>query len=116
MQFCTDDRELGPKELSPILGAFPHAAVLVRAFDRRHMITLAPLDLKITIREVYESAIYMGMEALKSIGVAEDRIHEIEHEYREFDNARLEAQTVTGDMHVRQDYYSRNAPVIRREA
>lgn len=114
--FCTDDRELGPKELSPILGAFPHAAVLVRAFDRRHMITLAPLDLTITIREVYESAIYMGMEALKSIGVAEDRIHEIEHEYREFDNARLEAQTVTGDMHVRQDYFSRNAPVIRREA
>jgi glutathione-regulated potassium-efflux system protein KefB len=114
--FCTDDRELGPRELSPILGAFPHAAVLVRAFDRQHMIKLAPLDLTIAIREVYESAIYMGTEALKSIGVEEARIHEIEHEYRETDNARLEAQTVTGDMHVRQDSYKRDPVPVRREA
>lgn len=114
--FCTDDKELGPKELSPILGAFPHAAVLVRAFDRRQMITLAPLDITIAIREVYESAIYMGVEALKSLGVEEERIQHIEQGYREKDNARLEAQTVSGDMHVRQDYFRREAAGLRGEA
>ncbi|WP_293883816.1 cation:proton antiporter [Sphingomonas sp.] len=114
--FCTDDRELGPKELSPILGAFPQAAVLVRAFDRGHMIKLAPLDLTIAIREVYESAIYMGVEALKSLGVEGGRIEDIEHDYREKDNIRLEAQTVTGDMHVRDDLFSREPAIVRREA
>ncbi|MDB5700057.1 MAG: sodium:proton exchanger [Sphingomonadales bacterium] len=114
--FCTDDQNLGPKELSPILGAFPQAAVLVRAFDRLQMIKLAPLDLTIAVREVYESAIYMGVEALKSLGVDGDRIQEIEHGYREKDNARLEAQTVTGDMHVRDDIFSREPVIVRREA
>ncbi|MDB5702106.1 MAG: sodium:proton exchanger, partial [Sphingomonadales bacterium] len=114
--FCTDDQNLGPKELSPILGAFPQAAVLVRAFDRLQMIKLAPLDLTIAVREVYESAIYMGVEALKSLGVDSDRIQEIEHGYRENDNARLEAQTVTGDMHVRDDIFSREPVIVRREA
>jgi glutathione-regulated potassium-efflux system protein KefB len=104
--FCTDDRNLGPRELSPILGAFPQASVLVRAFDRQHMISLAPLDLTVTIREVYESAIYMGVEALKSLGVDGDRIHEIEQDYRQRDMIRLEAQTVTGDMHVRDDLFA----------
>jgi glutathione-regulated potassium-efflux system protein KefB len=77
---------------------------------------LAPLDLTIAIREVYESAIYMGIEALKSLGVDADRIQEIEHGYRENDNARLEAQTVTGDMHVREDLFTRDPSVVRREA
>jgi glutathione-regulated potassium-efflux system protein KefB len=114
--FCTDDKDLGPKELSPILVAFPQAAVLVRAFDRRQMITLAPLDIAVAIREVYESAIYMGIEALKSLGVEGERIQEIEHGYRERDNARLEAQTVAGDLHVREDYFRREAADLRREA
>ncbi|CAN5261060.1 monovalent cation:proton antiporter-2 (CPA2) family protein [soil metagenome] len=114
--FCTDDKELGPKELSPILGAFPQAAVLVRAFDRRQMITLAPLDLTIAIREVYESAIFMGIEALKSFGVEPERIHEIELDYRTKDNARLEAQTLTGDMHIRDDLFPAEPAILRREA
>ena len=101
--FCTDDPTLGPKELQPILTTFPQAAVLVRAFDRRQMIALAPLDLTASIREVYESAILMGIESLKALAVNGARIAEIEGEYRRRDAERLEAQGVSGDLHVLQD-------------
>jgi glutathione-regulated potassium-efflux system protein KefB len=115
--FCTDDASLGPKELEPILRSFPQAAVLVRAFDRRQLIALAPLDLVSAVREVFESAVFMGIEALKSLGVEDAQIATIEGEYRARDLARLEAQTTTGDLHARSDVVLHDDPVmIRREA
>ena len=98
--FCTDDPTLGPKELEPVLSAFPQAAVIVRAFDRRQMIALAPLDLKASIREVYESAVLMAIEALKALDVSGERITEIETEYRRRDIERLAAQGVSGNLHA----------------
>jgi glutathione-regulated potassium-efflux system protein KefB len=115
--FCTDDPALGPKELEPILTTFPQAAVLVRAFDRRQMIALAPLDLTASIREVYESAVLMGIEALKSLTVSDDRIAEIEGEYRRRDIERLAAQGVSGDLHSMQDMMFRGERFeVKREA
>jgi glutathione-regulated potassium-efflux system protein KefB len=116
--FCTDDATLGPKELGPIMTTFPQAAVLVRAFDRRQMIALAPLDLTASIREVYESAVLMGIEALKALTVTDTRIAEIEGEYRRRDIERLEAQGVSGDLHSMQDMMFRGERFkgIKREA
>ena len=116
--FCTDDATLGPKELEPIMTTFPQAAVLVRAFDRRQMIALAPLDLTASIREVYESAVLMGIEALKALSVTDGRIAEIEGEYRRRDLERLEAQGVSGDLHSLQDMMFRGErfEAIKREA
>lgn len=105
--FCTDDRTLGPKELNPVLTTFPQAAVFVRAFDRRQLIALAPVDIKVAVREVFESAIFMGIEALNTLQIQEDRISEIEHDYRQRDLERLEAQTVSGDMHAASETYLR---------
>lgn len=98
--FCVDDRLLGPKELEPILEAFPQAAVFMRAFDRRQMIAVRNLDLAGTTRELFESAIKMGIDALQALGVADEEIMVIERRYREHDLARLEAQGATGDMHA----------------
>ena len=98
--FCTDDRALGPKELDPILRSFPQAAIFVRAFDRRQLIALAPVDVKVAVREVFESAIFMGIEALRTLQLSDDAITEIERDYRDRDRVRLEAQTMSGDMHA----------------
>ena len=98
--FCVDDRLLGPKELQPILEAFPQAAVFMRAFDRRQLIAVRNLDLAGTTRELFESAIKMGIDALQALGVADEEIMVIERRYREHDLARLEAQGATGDMHA----------------
>jgi glutathione-regulated potassium-efflux system protein KefB len=98
--FCLDDRLLGPKELEPILEAFPQAAVFMRAFDRRQLIAVRNLDLAGTTRELFESAVRMGIEALQTLGLDDEDIMAIEKRYRDHDLARLEAQGSTGDMHA----------------
>ena len=101
--FCIDDATLGPKELEPISHSFPQASIMVRAFDRRQMMTLAGLRTCFAIREVYESAIVMGRRALGAVGVDEARAQEIERSYRVRDADRLAAQTQTGDLHAMDD-------------
>ncbi len=98
--FCVDDRLLGSKELQPILEAFPQAAVFMRVFDRRQLIAVRDLDLASTTRELFESAIKMGIDALQTLGVSDEDIMAIERRYRDHDLARLEAQGSTGDMHA----------------
>ncbi len=58
-----------------VLEAFPQASVMVRAFDRRHLIELRGLDLVLAERELFESAVVMGKAALRASGVdsARDR-------------------------------------------
>ncbi|ATE64870.1 cation:proton antiporter [Rhizorhabdus dicambivorans] len=101
--FCINGDGLGKKQLQPVLDAFPNAAVLVRAFDRRHMMVLSRLDLAGTVRELFESAVLLGREALEILGVGEADIVTIEAEYRRRDGLRLEAQIETGDLTVRRD-------------
>lgn len=98
--FCTDDRLLGPKELVPVLEAFPQAAIFVRAFDRRQLIAVRGLDLAGTVRELFESAVKMSIDILQTLGVDDEGIMMTEGSYRNLDLARLDAQGATGDMHA----------------
>ncbi len=98
--FCTDDRNLGPKELEAILQTFRQAAIFVRVFDRRQLLAIADLPLAGTVREVYESALRMGIDVLKNVGATDGDILEVERIYRERDRERLEAQGATGDLHA----------------
>jgi voltage-gated potassium channel Kch len=98
--FCIDGAGLNRHRLEPILEAFPQAAVFVRAFDRIHLMELAPLDLKCTIREVFESAVAMGREALSLFCVDPEEVDRVEQEYRSRDRERLERQSATGDLHA----------------
>jgi glutathione-regulated potassium-efflux system protein KefB len=98
--FCIDGKRLTARKLEPILEAFPQAAVLVRAFDRVHLMELAPLDLKCTVREVFESAVAMGREALTLFLGDEEEARRVEREYRDRDRERLDSQTASGDLHA----------------
>ncbi|HEY5723465.1 MAG TPA: cation:proton antiporter [Allosphingosinicella sp.] len=98
--FCMDGDPILARRLEPILEAFPQAAVFVRAFDRRHLMELAPLDLKYAVREVFESAILMGKEALALFCIDGDEVGRVEQEYRDRDLQRLERQTESGDLHA----------------
>ena len=98
--FCNDGAPLSRRKLEPILEAFPQAAVFVRAFDRIHLMELAPLDLKYTVREVFESAVEMGRAALELFCVDPAEVDRVEVEYRERDLERLERQTESGDLHM----------------
>jgi glutathione-regulated potassium-efflux system protein KefB len=98
--FCLDGRAPTARRLEPILEAFPQAAVFVRAFDRIHLMELAPLDIKCTIREVFESAVSMGREALALFCVDGEEVDRVEQEYRERDRQRLDSQTASGNIHA----------------
>ena len=100
--FCNDNEggEMTRAAMRAVLEAFPQAAVLVRAFDRRHLIELDGLDLAFAQRELFESAIVMGRAALKASGIDPREIERVDREYRMRDCDRLERQSATGDLHA----------------
>ncbi|MFM5913183.1 MAG: cation:proton antiporter [Chakrabartia godavariana] len=106
--FCTDDADIGPAQIGPVLEAFPQAAVMVRAYDRRQVIALSDFDLACVVREVHESAIRMGAEALGRAGFSDEDVAETERDYRDRDRMRLEAQIETGDLHALKEIYYRS--------
>jgi voltage-gated potassium channel Kch len=100
--FCNDndDNTLTKATLKRVLEAFPQASVMVRAFDRRHLLSLDKLDLTYAQREMFDSAVKMGRAALKVVGVPREGIDKVEQEYRSRDLERLERQSETGDLHA----------------
>jgi glutathione-regulated potassium-efflux system protein KefB len=107
IMFCGDHKDLNPQEVEPILQSFPQAAVFIRAYDRRQVIAFQKTDVAGTVREVYESAIRMGIEALCTVGVADDEIVSIETKFRSLDARRLDAQVQTGDLHALKETFYR---------
>jgi voltage-gated potassium channel Kch len=98
--FCNDNEggELSREAVGAVLAAFPQAAVMVRAFDRRHMIELDGLDIAFAERELFEGAVAMGRAALKASGIEKQEIDRVDREYRMRDCERLERQSATGDL------------------
>ncbi|WP_156678595.1 cation:proton antiporter [Sphingomonas profundi] len=95
---CVDEDQLTADLLEPILKAFPQAAVLARVYDRRSLMRLDGLDLTGTTREVFESAVCMGRQALAAVGFDEAEVDRVEAEYRERDRRRLALQSESGDL------------------
>jgi len=96
--YCIDDRTMDRDDLKPVLEAFPHAAVLVRVYDRRSLMRLDGIALAGAVREMFESAVLMGRKALATMGVEPEKIDRIEEEYRQRDSIRLEMQSKSGDL------------------
>jgi len=111
--FCNDNEggEMSRSALKAVLEAFPQAAIMVRAFDRRHLIELDGLDLAFAQRELFESAVVMGRAALKASGIDRGEVERVEREYRMRDCERLERQSSTGDLHAGQETSFTEAPL-----
>lgn len=98
--FCLDGERLSRAKLARIMETFPQAAVFVRVFDRRHLISLDGLDLAGMYRELFESAVLMGREALGVFNPSEEDVDRVEQAYRDRDRERLEGQSKSGDLHT----------------
>lgn len=98
-----DDRNLNAETLQPIVHAFPNARILVRAFDRGHVLKLADADVDVVIREVFESAIDMGRHALKALDVSDEEVADVEATFRKLDDQRMAAQLDSRDLTARAD-------------
>ena len=98
--FCQNPKELTREKLEAVFETFPHVAIMARVYDRLQVIEFDGLDLAVCQRELYESAVVMGREALMKLGIPRREAERVEREYRERDLQRLEAQTTTGDLHA----------------
>jgi monovalent cation:proton antiporter-2 (CPA2) family protein len=98
--FCNDNEgaELSRDAVRAVLDAFPQAQVMVRAYDRLHLMELSGLDLALAERELFESAVVMGKAALRASGIGGDEVERVEREYRLRDCERLERQAESGDI------------------
>ena len=69
--FCNDNEggEMTRDAVAAVLRTFPQASVMVRTFDRLHMLQLRGLDLAFAERELFEGAVAMGKAALRASGV-----------------------------------------------
>ncbi len=96
--YCNDGHQITNEALGHVRRTFPNLKVLIRAFDRRHVMQLADAECDMVVREVHESAVMMGRSALKAAGVDDETIASIETEYRERDKERLALQIASGDL------------------
>ena len=95
---CGSKDRTTAEQIQRIKREFPSLEVLVRVSDRVEMMELMKSDADFLIREVFESALVMGREALRRIGLDASTIETIETEFRIRDETRLTMQAETGDI------------------
>lgn len=88
---------------------FPLVPVLARAWDREHSLQLIHAGVEWQVRETVESALLMGAEALRVLGVPDDQRAQLMEEVRERDRQRL-AMEVVGGLYAGRSMVLGNAP------
>lgn len=89
---CTDGAAQTSQVVRMVQKHAPQAKVYARSKDRLHSIALRHAHVDYEIRESVESAMRMGTEALKGLGVPAERIEEIAEDVRRHDEQRLQMQ------------------------
>lgn len=96
--FCIDNDQITADMVEAVHEAFPHAAIYVRAYDRRALIKLKGSPAKLVVREVLESAVKMARAAMENLGIDRSEIDRSEAMYRASDRERLRIQIETSDI------------------
>lgn len=94
---CVDDRRAVSGIAELVQHEFPNAAVLARSYDRGHSMDLIRAGVDFEIRETVESALLMGAEGLRRLGLDGASVAEALDETRRRDAQRLTEQ-VQGDI------------------
>jgi glutathione-regulated potassium-efflux system protein KefB len=76
---------------------FPLVKVMARAFDRGHAIKLINTGVEYQLREMFESALTFGGEAIKALGASEDEAADVVQGVRDRDRQRFELQLAGED-------------------
>ncbi|MBO0750135.1 MAG: cation:proton antiporter, partial [Porphyrobacter sp.] len=101
--FCLNGEQPDAELLRAVREAFPKAAILVRAFDRRMLVALRDAPVDYIVREVMESAVQMARAALEHLGDSAEDIDRAETFYRANDRERLDLQKDKGDIRAGRD-------------
>jgi CPA2 family monovalent cation:H+ antiporter-2 len=93
---CVARREVANRIVDLVMSEFPNAKVFVRSFDRGHTLELLAKGVDYEVRETFESAILLGGDTLRALGITADEVAEVVAEVRRRDNDRL-AKQLTGE-------------------
>ena len=85
MIIAIDDRETAVEMVKYLKLAHPDLKLLVRAFDRGHGYRLRQAGADYLISETYHSALEMGAQALRSLGVHPFQAERQKHAYRDIE-------------------------------
>lgn len=85
-----DDPAQGLKLVETARAAFPHLAILARAFDRRHAYQLLAAGADHVESETYESSLLLGRESLQRLGYRAHRAHRAAALFRMHDRSLFE--------------------------
>ncbi|MFD2236947.1 monovalent cation:proton antiporter-2 (CPA2) family protein [Aureimonas populi] len=107
---CIDDREAATRVVELLGSEFPHAKVLVRAYDRGHAIELVKAGVDYQIRETFESAMAFGAQALRKLGTDEADIADVVEDVRRREAERFALQ-LAGDIDAGRRLMRGNAPM-----
>jgi glutathione-regulated potassium-efflux system protein KefB len=93
---CVDKPEVADKIVALVKAEFPRAKLLVRAYDRGHVLRLIAAGVDYQIRETFESALTFSGAVMRELGFEDFEIAETLEELRERDAQRLEMQIAGG--------------------
>lgn len=92
-----DDREKALATVSLIHKHFPHLKILARASDRSHTYELLRRGVDVVERETFNSALEMGVEALKLLGFRSYKAHRAARVFKHHDEQALQEMAVVGE-------------------
>lgn len=92
-----DNRERSQKAAAAIKAAFPKAKLMVRARNRQHLYDLRALGIDAVERETFRSAVHMGEDALKLLGVSANRAAKAAKTFVDHDLELVEEQVKIKD-------------------
>lgn len=95
---CIDHRADANRIVELVKAEFPLAQILVRSFDREHALELIHAGVDYQIREMFESAMTFGEEALRRLDVPADELAEIMQTLRQRDAERVSLEIAGGLM------------------
>jgi glutathione-regulated potassium-efflux system protein KefB len=93
---CIDDRAAATRIAELVKAEFPHAQLLVRAYDREHAMELLKAHVDFQIRETFESAMLFSREAVLALGATSDEADEAMAEVRRRDTERFSLEAAGG--------------------
>ncbi|MEM6731302.1 MAG: NAD-binding protein, partial [Myxococcota bacterium] len=107
---AVDEPEKSLEITKLVLESFPDLPILARARNRAHFYELRHLGVKTVVRETFGSAVDLGIEALRAMGVGAHRAHRMAKHWRIHDETELEklAVLVRGDRAEFFDYAKRS--------
>ncbi|MDO5612147.1 MAG: monovalent cation:proton antiporter-2 (CPA2) family protein [Paracoccus sp. (in: a-proteobacteria)] len=104
-----DDSATASRIAELVRHEFPMARLLVRSYDRRHAVELIRAGVDFQIRETLESALVMGAQGLRELGLSEAEITLTTEDIRRRDAERLTMQ-IQGEMRDGLDRLVRPTP------